>query len=328
MQRAVQQKRKDDGMKNSLSNKPSILKQQRGILIAFAVMFVFMCVVSENFFTVMNFNNLLKQIVTNGLLAFALTYCLIIGEIDLSVGSVIAFAGVFMVKLLQWGLNFPAALLVTFLAAALIGCITGALVACTKIPAFIVTLAMQNIIRGAAYLISGGIPIKAKNELFYSFGNGKILGIPNTVCVLILVIIVFSILLHRTIFGRHMYAIGGNRSAAVYAGIPVRRDVVVVYVLSAVLAILAGIMSASRIYQGQPTAGEGLECDAIAAAVLGGVSFNGGVGNAFGVVMGALVLGLMSNGLNLLGVSYYWQLLFKGILIIVAVFADVQKKDI
>ena len=297
-----------------------------GALVAFIVMFVIMCFASQYFLGINNLTNLMRQIVTNGLLAYGLTLCLIIGQIDLSVGSLIGMGGVLLVRLMQLGVSFGLALVLTLVAGLIIGLISGVIVAYTSVPAFIATLAMMNIIRGADYLISGGTNINVNNDAFAAYAGNSVGPIPNTVVYLIIVTIIVALLLHRTVFGRHCYATGGNKETAVFSGINVKKITIVVYLISAFLAVFAGTLSASRVYQGQPTAGEGAETDAIAAAVIGGTSFTGGRGTIIGSLFGALVLGLINNGFNLLGINYYLQLVFKGVLIIVAVLIDTKNK--
>lgn len=306
----------------------TIYKSSGGILIAFIILFVIMVFASPYFFSKQNMLNLARQTVTNGLLAFGLTCCLIVGVIDLSVGSMFSLASVSIVVLLLAGIPLLWAILITLLLGAVIGLTNGLLVVYTKIPAFIITLAMMSILRGCAYLLSGGRAVSISgDDAFEMISGGTVLQIPYPVIVLFVMTVILTILLKYTVFGSHMYATGGNVETALYSGINVTKVQIIVYIITGILAAMAGIMSASRVSQGSPTTGQGYEGDAIAAAVLGGTSFTGGRGSIPGTLVGALVLALVTNGLYMLDVSYYLQLVIQGILIIIAVFVDISKRN-
>lgn len=303
-------------------------REKLGILIGLFVMVVVVGIASEYFFKQSNLMNLLRQVNTNALLAFAITLCLIIGGIDLSVGSVVALGGVVAARLIaSFGFAFYPALICAILVGTFCGFLNGFIISRTKMPPFIVTLAMLNIIRGAAYLVAEGVAIKVSNDQFYNFGNGYIAQIPIPVIIFALVGLLLTYLLNRTVFGRHMYGTGGNREAAVYTGINIKKVEVLTYMISGSLASLAGVILASRVYSGQPTAGNGFEADAIAAAVLGGTSFSGGRGTVGGTIIGALIIGVLANGLNLLEITYYWQTIIKGIIIMLAVYFDILRTE-
>jgi ribose transport system permease protein len=202
------------------------------------------------------------------------------------------------------------------------GFVNGYLTAKVKLPAFIVTLGSFTYVRGLAYVISGGYPIVLTDPVFKFFGAGDIVGIPTPIFIMALIYIITFFVLKYTMFGRHVYAIGGNEEAASLTGIKVGATLIKVYVISGLLSGLAGVVLAGRLYSGQPTAGNGFELDAIAAVILGGTSFTGGVGTIRGTIIGALIMGVLSNGLTLLNVSYYWQLVIKGAVIILAVLLD------
>jgi ribose transport system permease protein len=280
---------------------------------------------TESFLTVSNIINVLRQICINALLAIGMTFVLIIAGIDLTVGSVVGASGVVVVMLIENGMPLVPAMLGALLFGVVIGLINGTLIAYTGMPAFIVTLSMMGSIRGLAFLITDGRSVASKNVVFNSIGNSYPLGIPMPLYFLTAVVILGSIVLYKTRFGRRMYAIGGNANAAKFAGIKIRPLTVKVYIISAVLSSLAGIILASRMYSAQPASGNGYEADAIAAAVLGGTSFNGGIGAISGTVIGALVIGVLSNGLNLLHISSYAQMVVKGLVIILAVSLDILK---
>ncbi len=300
-------------------------KNNLGILIALIGLSVFLTFATESFFSADNILNVLRQICINALLAIGMTFVLIIGGIDLTVGSVVGACGVAAVMLMEAGMSIWPAVIIALLLGALIGVINGTIIALTGMPAFIVTLSMQGVVRGIAYLITNGRSVSSGNELFTSIGNNYFLGIPIPVWVLVVVVIVMCILLYKTRFGRRMYAIGGNATAARFAGIKIKGITIKVYIIAGTLSALAGVILASRMYSGQPTAGNGYEADAIAAAVLGGTSFNGGIGTIGGTIIGALVIGILNNGLNLLHISSYVQMVVKGLVILLAVGIDIFK---
>lgn len=317
--------------KNAIGKESSLLAYFKsgggGVLIALVVMVVGMSVLTDSFLTVLNITNLIKQMATNALLAFALTYCLTTGFIDLSVGSHVALAGCLAVTLINTGMPVPLAIIIVLCIGAVVGGTNGLIFAYSGMPAYVITLAMQNVLRGAAYLLNGGAAIDCNSRAFFSYANGKLFGIiPYPFLVVLAVGIILHLLMSKTVFGRHMYAVGGNQATAVYSGVNVKKIRFLVYTISGVLAALAGTITASRVYSGQPTVGIGFEGEAIAAAVLGGTSFTGGKGTIPCTVIGILVMGVMSNAMNLLEISYYWQLVVKGIVILIAVYADTVKR--
>ncbi|HWO98561.1 MAG TPA: ribose ABC transporter permease [Bacillus sp. (in: firmicutes)] len=285
-----------------------------------------MCVVlsflTPNFLEVNNLLNVLKQISIIAILAAGMTFVILTGGIDLSVGSTVALSGVISVMLSQQGVNAIVAMAVGVTAGMVAGYINGYLTAKTKLPAFIVTLGSFTYIRGIAYVLSAGYPIVLTDPLFKFFGSGTVMAIPTPVFIMALVYAIAFFVLKYTMFGRHVYAIGGNEEAASLTGIKVAANLIKVYMISGLLSGLAGVVLAGRLYSGQPTAGVGFELDAIAAVILGGTSFTGGVGTIQGTIIGALIMGVLSNGLTLLDVSYYWQLVIKGGVIILAVLLD------
>ena len=303
----------------------SFIKRNMGILIGLVVLFLFLSVATDSFLSTKNMLQVLRQICINGLLAFGMTFVLIIGGIDLTVGSVVAISGVSVVIMLNSGVPLSVALVVALLLGAIVGLLNGGIIALTGMPPFIVTLSLQGTIRGIAYVITDGRSVSCDNAVFNAIGNGYLFGIPIPIYIVAFVMIVISILLYYTRFGRRMYAVGGNITAAGFSGIHVKKIMVQVYVLSGVLSALAGIILASRMYSGQPASGQAYESDAIAAAVLGGTSFNGGIGTVGGTLIGALVIGFLTNGLNLLHISSYVQMIIKGLVIIGAVGIDILK---
>ncbi|WP_394924896.1 ABC transporter permease [uncultured Robinsoniella sp.] len=315
---------------NIISGKRSLekfLKRNSMILVALFLIILALSIFTTTFLTTDNILSVTRQISVDSVLAFGMALVLIIGCIDLSVGSVLALSGCVCVTLIEGGMPTEAAVIITLVFGAACGGINGLLATFTTIPSFIITLATQQCFRGAAYLMTNGKSIMCYDEKFSAIGTGYIGPIPILAIVIVICLVLLSMLLNRTKFGRGMYAIGGNKSAAVYAGIKVKFITTMVFVFTGVMSAIAGIMLASRVYSAQPTSGAGYEGNAIAAAVLGGVSFIGGLGTAGGVMIGVLILGFMNNGLNMLHVTSYWQIIVKGLLILLAVYLDTLKSN-
>lgn len=304
-----------------------IIKNNKGILVVLAILFILISIVSPVFLSVQNLITLLQQVAINVIIALGMTLVIILGGIDLSVGSIVALSGTLCVGLVEnLNLNIILAVLLSIVIGTLIGLINGKIITKFKLPAFIVTLATMNIARGAAYLYSGGRSLRSTNEIFSSIGNTRLFGVlPISILYMFVLVAIFSVLLSKTKFGTYVYAIGGNRQAASFSGIQNEKVETIVYVLSGFLAALAGVVLASRMYSGQPSVGQGYEMNAIAACVLGGVSMSGGQGNISGTFFGAIVIGIVSNGLNLVGVSSFWQLVIMGIIILLAVIVDAKR---
>ncbi|MBU8771401.1 ABC transporter permease [Cytobacillus oceanisediminis] len=306
----------------------NFIRDNMGILIGLFVLCVVITIINPNFLTSNNLLNVLRQTSTNLYLALAMTMIIILGGIDLSVGSIMAVTGVVTTGLIAL---FDTSVLVAVLAGLLVGMLFGAIngyvAATTIIPPFIITLATMNIARGAAYVITDGKPVRVMSDSFNFIGSGYLFGVlPMPVLYLIILLILCYFIMNKTKLGRYMYAVGGNAEAARFSGINIKKIQFFAYTFSGLMAAIAGIVLASRMFSGQPTAGEGAELDAIAAVVLGGTSMTGGYGRIGGTVIGALIIGVLSNGLNLMGVSSFWQYIVKGIVILVAVYADVIKR--
>ena len=301
-------------------------KENLGIIVAFLVLCVFLSVfpkTSGSFFTRQNIFNVLRQISTNLFLACGMTMVIILGGIDLSVGSIIALSGCISAGCVaRYNLPLPIALLMGLLVGLLVGMFNGAVISKTTIPAFIVTLATMNIAKGLAYVYTGGSPVRVVTKEWQFLGAGYVGIFPTPVVILVIVLIITAIIMNKTKMGRHMYAVGGNQQAAEFSGIKVEKVKFFVHAFSGLMAGLAGIVLASRMYSGQPTAGEGYEMDAVAAAVLGGTSMAGGSGKIGGTIIGGLIIGVLNNGLNLLNVNSFWQYVVKGVVILLAVFLD------
>ncbi|MDY4856089.1 MAG: ABC transporter permease [Candidatus Ventricola sp.] len=309
------------------------LKDNLGILIALAAMILFLCVwpaTAKTFPTKTNLFNLLRQSSTNLMLACGMTMVIILGGIDLSVGSIIAMSGCFAAGAVVWG-GMPEIVGLTLgvLSGLMFGLFNGAVIAWTNIPPFIVTLASMNLAKGIAYVFSGGKPIRCMTDAWKFLGAGYVLGIPTPVWTMFIVFFLCVIFLNRTRIGRHIYAVGGNSTAAKFSGISTAKVKFTVFAISGTLAGLAGVTIASRLYSGTCTSGNAAEMDAIAAVVIGGTSMSGGSGKLGGTLIGALIIGILNNGLNLMGVNSDWQYIIKGIVILGAVYVDylrTQKK--
>ncbi len=303
------------------------IRENAGMLITLVALSLFFTITSENFMTGSNVLNVLRQISMNAIIAFGMTYVILLGGIDLSVGSIVAVAQTVTVGLMIAGVWLPLAVVLGVVAGALIGLTNGMIIAAIKVPPFITTLAMMTIARGIAYVYTGGRPMRFDNDNFYALGNGYIGVLPVPVIIMVICLLITSYVLNRTRFGRHVYAIGGNREAAKFSGIATKKVEVIVYSLSGLLAGLSGVILAARMSSAQPISGKGFELDAIAAVVLGGSSLAGGFGAIGGTIIGALVIGILNNGLNLIQVPFYWQEIIKGVVIILAVTVDMLRKN-
>ncbi len=297
--------------------------KQYGIFIGFIIVSAIISFVSPQFLTLSNWTIIFTQVAINALLAFGVTFVIITGGIDLSLGSVVAVAGIFAASTAHPG-EFPVVLpiLAGILAGVILGAFNGFVITKTKIAPFIVTLGTMTIARGLALIFSNGRPISNLSQSFEFIGGGNILGIPFPILILVFVFIICSLLLNKTVLGRYIYAIGGNEQAARASGININKIKMTVYIISGALAGLAGILLTSRVTTGQPNTGAGFELDAIAAAVIGGASTKGGVGTIAGTFLGALLIGVINNGLDLMNVTSYYQQVVMGVIIIGAVVLD------
>jgi ribose transport system permease protein len=295
------------------------------MLIALTLILALFSSMSGNFLTRNNMFNILRQISANAIIAFGMTFVLLIGGIDLSVGSIVAATNCISIGLMVRGLPIGLSILSGILLGAAIGFVNGVVIAKGRIPPFIATLAMMTIGRGIAYVYTGGRPVRFDNDSLSWIGNGYVGTIPVPVLIMCCCLLFFGFMLHKTRFGARVYAVGGNREAAKYSGIEISAVEISVYVISGILSSGSGIILGSRMLSAQPVSGQGAELDAIAAVVLGGTSLSGGVGSLGGTFIGALFIGVMNNGLNIIQVPFYWQQIIKGVVIIVAVFVDVVK---
>jgi ribose transport system permease protein len=314
-------------LKNFIERIKSALKDNLGLLIGFLIMCLVLSFSSDAFLTTRNLYNVMRQITVNVFLACGMTLVILIGGIDLSVGSIIAVSGCLSAGLItNSGLPVVPAILLAVLAGCLLGVFNGLVISKTKIPAFIITLAMMNVGRGFARIYTHETTILVQDQIYTAIGTGKIFGdIPVHIVYMLIVIVIVWFILNRTRFGRHIYAVGDNWQAAVFAGINVQKVIFLVYLISGFLASCAGILSATRTFSGQFSVGAGTEMDAISAVVLGGTSMLGGVGSLAGTVLGCLIIGVLSNGMNLLGINSSWQYVVKGFVLLLAVFIDYLK---
>lgn len=301
------------------------IKRNLGILVALVALCVVLSFATSAFLTSKNIMNVLQQISTNGMIAFGMTYVILLGGIDLSVGSVVALSGVMSMALMArsgWGL--VPALLAGVLIGTAIGLIDGFFITKVNMPAFIVTLAMMNIARGFALITTSGKPIYVQDDRLLIIGNGKLLeNVPLQAVYMLIIFALLFVVLNYTKYGRHLYATGGNIEAARFSGINVNRVQLTAYIISGTVSGFAGVLTAARLYSALPSMGEGAEMNAIAAVVLGGTMMTVGSGTLGGTLIGALIIGVMNNGLNLMGVSSYWQDVAKGVIIILAIYMDI-----
>lgn len=293
--------------------------QRIGVLAALVLLVIAASFLSPRFLTVPNLLNVLRQVSIVGILAIGMTFVILTRGIDLSVGSILGIAVVLLAGSMD-SRGMGVAIPVGLGAAALAGLVNGIGIAYAGLPAFIMTLGMLSFVRGLAFIYTGGTPVPIISENFYSLGNGYLAGIPIPALILLAVLGVSGFVLGLTPFGRSIYAIGSNEDAARLSGVPVPFYKTLVYVISGLLSGLAGLVYASQLSIGTPIAGQGYELDAIAAVVVGGTSLFGGKGSVAGTFLGTLIIGVLANILNLTGVDPFIQQLFKGALIILAVF--------
>lgn len=310
-------------------NRKKINFKNYGIFVVFIVLVIILMILSPNAFAKpRNLINVVKQASINGVLACGMMFVIIAGGIDLSAGSVVALSSVVAAYLAQMqGIPIILPILGALGTGALIGLINGFGAAYAELPPFIITLATMSIVRGAALILSGGSPVFGLQEQFEGIAGISIANVIPILVLYFLLIAVFSgFILNKTVFGRHVYAIGGNSITAKVSGINVKSMLLRVYIICGVFSGIAGLLIVSRTMQGSPTVGVGYEMDAIAAVVIGGVSMSGGSGKWYGTIIGALLLALISNGLDILGVSSNFQQIIKGIIIAVAVYLDLRGK--
>jgi ribose/xylose/arabinose/galactoside ABC-type transport system permease subunit len=300
-----------------------IFTRRYGIGLVMILMIVILAITSPAFRRSDNVLSVLSQVSINGILSIGMAFVMIAGGIDISVGSMLALtssvAGIVLLKTE----NIPLTLFISVATTAVAGLMNGLLVAKCRMFPFVATLATQLVFRGFGYFVSGGYAHSIEVASFKRIGTGRLFNvIPYPIIIFFVVVVIAYVLLHLTKMGRYVYAVGGNVNAANASGVNVSRTLIFTYVVSGICCGIAGIIMTSRINASQPNSGIGYETDAIAACVIGGTSFTGGLGTIPGTVIGIIIIGLIYNGMNLLGISSYWQTIMKGLLIVAAVMLD------
>ena len=289
-------------------------------------LFVILSIASPNFLTATNLSSVVRQTAVINIIALGMTVIIISGGIDLSVGSMLALSGLLGTMMMEKGAGIGWGMAIGITAGTAAGLANGAMITSLRINPFIVTLGTMGIYRGLALIISNGLPVHQIPQRFSFLGEGALLAVPFVLWILLLCALVIHIVLEHTRLGRYAFSIGSNPDAAYYAGVPVRSVTTVVYGIAGLLTGLAGMIEASRLMTGQPTGGQGYELTAIAAVVIGGGSLRGGEGSVLGTLVGAFIMGLLSNGSDLLGTNPYWQQVIIGAVIILAVSFDELRK--
>lgn len=305
--------------------------QKNKPLVVLVILCIIMACLSDNFFTWRNIVTVLRQTSINAVIATGMTFAILIGGIDLSVGSVLAICGAIMANLIVSGMDLILAILITLLLGLAIGIVNGLLISKGRLQPFIATLGTMTLLRGFTLVYTQGKPIGTSggtgSVIFGKIGSGYIFGLPIPVYIMIIVFVIAYYILRHLRTGRYVYALGSNEEATIYSGVKTDKVKLFVYGASGLLAALAGIIVTARLGTASPTAGEGYELDAIAAVVLGGTSMSGGVGTIGGTAIGALIIGILNNALNLLQVPSYYQNVAKGAVILFAVLLDRKQKS-
>ena len=299
-------------------------------LIGLVLLIGIVSILNPAFLSGKNILNIFRQTSVNAIIAAGMTFVILTGGIDLSVGSILAISGAVCASLMVNGQNMILAVIIAIIIGGVFGTLNGFIISKGKLQPFIATLATMTILRGVTMVFTDGKPITlGSGDLAISFskiGGGTILGIPTPVIIMIVVFVVSAYILSNTKMGRYTYALGSNEEATKLSGLNTDKIKIWVYTISGILAAVAGIILTSRLYSAQPTAGNGYELDAIAAVVLGGTSLTGGKGKISGTIIGALIIGVLSNALNMLDVSSYYQMMVKGVVILIAVLLDRKNK--
>ena len=283
-------------------------------------------VMNPQFLSLNNITNILRQASYTAVAAVGMTMVIVIGEIDLSAGSLVCASGLTGAMVCKETGNVVLAVLAALAVGLLVGFVNGALCAYGKLPGFIATLASMTVLRGLAYIITGGNSVVWTNEAFTMIGTGYVGPVPIPVIIMVLVIIFGWVLTTKLKFGRYIYAVGGNSDASKWSGIAVEKVKIIVYMVMGVLTSIAGLIITARLGSGQPSAGQNFEMDCITAAVVGGTSMSGGRGKVFGTIVGVLLLTVLTNGMTLVGINTYWQQELKGVIIVVSVLAVTRGK--
>ena len=292
------------------------------MIVIFLLLMLWLGLYVPNFFSWVNMRGLALAVSMVGMVACTMLFCLASGDFDLSVESIVAFAGVLAAVVINATSNVPLGILAGIAAGGAVGLVNGFVIAKLRINALITTLATMQIVRGLAFIVSKGQAVGISNEGFFALGLGSFLNVPNPVWITLGCFVVFGVLLTWTTFGRNTLAIGGNREAARLSGVPVERIKIVIFAAQGLMAGFAGVVLASRITSGQPNTSSGFALDVISACVLGGVSLSGGVGTIQGVIIGVLIMGTVQNAMNLLNVATFYQYVARGLILLAAVLFD------
>ncbi len=303
-------------------------KRNIGTIIGLILLVIIISVSTPRFLTASNLLNLLRSNAVNAIISCGMLLAILLGEIDISVGSTVGLSGIIGAYMItNAGLPVVPTVIICLGVGALVGVVNGAAISYLQVPAFVATLATQSIGRGLTEIISGGVTIRVRNDAYTSLGNASIGGVSVTILYAAAVLIFTWFLLNRTRFGYYIYALGGNKLAAQYSGVNVKKYNMLPYVLIGLFCGLSGLIWSARLGSAAATLGSGFEMDAIAAVVIGGTSMSGGVGTVGGTFIGILIIGVITNGLNLMGINSFWQEVFKGIIILAAVIIDVIRKS-
>ncbi|MGZ2407718.1 L-arabinose ABC transporter permease AraH [Rhizobium ruizarguesonis] len=299
-----------------------ILLGEQGLVVIFAAAFVIVSLFVPNFLTERNMLGLLQSVVTIGIVACTMMFCLASRDFDLSVGSIVAFSGMIAVMVSNATGSIPVGLLAALLCGAVVGLVNGIVIARFRINALITTLATMQIVRGLALIASDGRAVGINDPAFYQLALSRFLTVPTPIWIMLLLFILFGFVLNRTVFGKNTLAIGGNPEASRLAGVNVVNMQVWIFALQGLVCGIAGILLASRITSGQPNAATGLELSVISACVLGGVSLAGGRAAMSGVIVGVLIMGIAENVMNLLNIQAFYQYVVRGLILLIAVLLD------
>jgi ribose transport system permease protein len=305
----------------------AFIMKQYGIFVGFLVIIIALSILSSSFLTPTNILNIIRQTSIHGIMAVGMTFVILTAGIDLSVGSMLALAGVFCADFEHKHVPLLVIILATLLLGAILGFLNGIVITKGRITPFVVTLGMMSIARGLTLIYAKGYPISGFGKTFRYMGSGYLIGIPVPILIFILALILAAIVLRHTRLGRYTYAIGGNEETVKLSGINADFYKTVAYIISGVTSALAALVLTARLNAGEPIAGTGYELDVIASVVIGGTSLMGGRGGVWGTLIGALLIGTINNGMNLLGISSYWQAVVKGLIIVGAVWLDRLREE-
>ena len=310
-----------------MKSKLSLIMKQYGIFVGFLLIIILLSFLSDAFLTKRNLLNIVRQTSIHGIMAVGMTFVILTSGIDLSVGSILALAGVLCADLEHRGIPILILVILTLLAGAVLGFLNGVVITKGKVTPFVVTLGMMSIARGFALIYAGGYPISGFDKPFRYIGSGYSLKIPVPILIFAVTLIVAAVVLRHTRLGRYVYAIGGNEETVKLSGINSDLYKTAAYTISGLTAALGAVVLTARLNAGEPIAGTGYELDVIASVVIGGTSLMGGRGGVWGTLIGALLIGTINNGMNLLGISSYWQSVVKGLIIVGAVLLDRLRED-